>query len=149
MGADEERIDAQGGDTVTSTETPVLAIESNGSYIPLPDPKYKEYSCVWEELTKADRNTTGFLIKQRIATKFTIEVSWVGLTSEEKNSVIELTNPNSFGVRFFDCMTDTFKYVSASEGGFYRGSGYTIDGWGRFDGTHFEYYDVTMSLIQR
>lgn len=130
-------------------ETPVLAVQSGGSYIALPDPQYKEYSCVWEELTKADRNTTGFLIKLRIATKFTIEAKWVGLTAEEKNSLIELTNPNSFGLRFFDTMTDTYKYVSGSEGGFYRGSGYKINGWGRFDGTKFQYYDVEMSLIQR
>ena len=126
-----------------------IAIESGGSYIDLPQPSYRGYASKWTELVRADRNTLGFLIKERIATKFTIEVQWTNLTAEEKNLVLDLTEPNSFGVRFVDMMTDSIKYISASAGGMYRGEDLEINGWGWFDGTSFEKYDVKMTLIER
>lgn len=131
--------------------TAVLAIESGGTYIDLPTPAYEGYSNVIEELTRSDRNVTGFLIKEHVAWKQTIEVQWKGLTAEEKNRIIELTNANSFGIRYFDMMTETVKYISASAGGVYRGTGMKIKGYGTFDAEHntFPHYDLSISLVER
>lgn len=126
-----------------------LAIESNGAYVELPQPYYRGYASKWTELVRADRNTLGFLIKERIATKFTIDVEWRGLSSEQKNLILAMTEPNSFGVRFVDMMTDTIRYVNASAGGMYRGEDLLVEGYGNFDGVRFQYYDVAMSLIER
>ena len=131
--------------------TAFLSIESNGSYIDLPEPTYKGYSNVREELTRADRNVDGFLIKEHVAWKQTIDVSWKGLTAAQKNLIISLTDPNSFGIRFFDMMTETYKYISASAGGVYRGTGMKITGYGTFNTTtnQFPYYDLSISLVER
>lgn len=131
--------------------TSVLSIESNGNYIELPEPAYLGYSNVQEELTRSDRNIVGFLIKEHVAWKQTIEVQWKGLTAQQKNEIISNTNANSFGIRYFDMMTETIKYISASAGGVYRGTGMKIKGYGRFDAINntFPYYDVSMSLIER
>lgn len=131
--------------------TAFLSIESNGSYIDLPEPAYKGYKNVVEELTRADRNIDGFLFKEHVAWKQTLEVEWKGLTAAQKNQIISLTNANSFGIRFFDMMTETFKYISASAGGVYRGTGMVINGYGTFDTTtnQFPYYDLKISLIER
>lgn len=131
--------------------TAVLAIESGGSYIDLPTPAYTGYSNVIEELTRSDRNITGFLIKEHVAWKQTIEVEWKGLTAAEKNLIISSTNANSFGIRYFDMMTETVKYISASAGGVYRGTGMKIKGYGKFDAENdtFPYYDLSISLVER
>jgi len=131
--------------------TSVLSIESNGNYIELPEPAYLGYTNVKEELTRSDRNITGFLIKEHVAWKQTIELQWKGLTAQEKNLIISSTDANSFGIRYFDMMTETIKYISASAGGVYRGTGMKIKGYGRFDAENntFPYYDLSISLIER
>ncbi len=131
--------------------TAVLAIESGGSYIDLPTPAYTGYSNVIEELTRADRNINGFLIKEHVAWKQTIEVEWKAITAGEKNLILSLTSANSFGIRFFDMMTETVQYISAAAGGVYRGTGMKIKGYGKFDSTNntFPYYDLSISLIER
>ena len=110
----------------------------------LPDPAYRGYTCTWEELNKADRNTLGNLIKERITTKYTNHVEWKGLTYTQKNTVVSATNPNTFSVTFLSMMDDTFQ-----SGTFYRGSGMTIEGYGKMTSTsRFTYYDVTMDLVE-
>ena len=131
--------------------TAFISIESGGSYIDLPEPTYKGYSNVREELTRADRNVDGFLIKEHVAWKQTIDVTWKGITAAQKNLIISLTDPNSFGIRFFDMMTETYKYISASAGGVYRGNGMKITGYGTYDTRtgKFPYYDLTISFVER
>ncbi len=121
----------------------ILAVKSGASYVELPDPAYKGYTTVANELTKADRNTLGNLIKERIAIKVTITVEWHGLTKAEKDSVMSGTSANTFSARYFDMDSDEVKYST-----FYRGSDVTITGYGKFDGTKFSSYDVALTLIE-
>lgn len=130
------------------TQSPI-AIYSNGSYIELPMPHYGSYSGIWEELVKAERNTLGNLIKQRVNTKYVVKVTWKGLTSEEKNLIMSLTSGNSFGTRILDTMADQHVFISESAGGMYRSSNPEVKGYGLFDGTKFQWYDVSMELIER
>lgn len=131
--------------------TAVLAIESNGNYIELPEPAYKGYTNVREELTRADRNVNGTLIKEHVAWKQTIEVQWKGLTPAQKNQIISLTDANTFGIRYFDTMTETMQYIHKSgNSGVYRGTGMKVVGYGTYDAVNntFPRYDVSMSLIE-
>ena len=109
----------------------------------LPDPAYQGYSTVSQELSNADRNTLGDLIKERIAIKVTITAEWKGLTKADKDKVVSSTSANTFSLRYFDLDDD-----STSSGTFYRGSDYEIVGYGKFDGSKFQYYDVKMSFIE-
>lgn len=122
----------------------VLAVGSGGSYIELPDPFYNTYSAVSQELTKADRNTLGRLIKIRIATKVTIEAEWHTMTAAQKNAILSSTDANTFQLRYLSTMDDEVHY-----GEFYRGSDLTVIGYGRHrsDGT-FQYYDIKASFIE-
>lgn len=123
----------------------VMAVSSGGAYITLPTPAYSTYSAISNELTKADRNVQGNLVKQRIAVKGTITAEWHGLTASQKNTLLSLTEPNSFNLRYVSMMDDSVKY-----GNFYRGSDLSVKGYGRYDeSTHaFAYYDVKCSLVE-
>lgn len=121
----------------------VLAVSSGGSYVDLPDPSYMGYSTVPNELTKSDRNTLGNLIKERIAMKATITVEWKGLSAAQKNLITSATSGNTFSVQYFDVFDDTMKYAT-----FYRGDDASVQGYGTFNGSRFQYYDVTLSLVE-
>lgn len=121
----------------------VLAANSTGSYIEFPDPAYMAYTSVPEELSKADRNALGNLIKERITVKTNIKAEWHGLTAKEKNAVVSATSANTFSMRYLDIFDDTVKY-----GTFYRGSSPEIKGYGRFEGTTFQYYDVVLEFVE-
>lgn len=129
----------------------------------MPDPAYKGYTTRKEELVKAERNIAsgpitegiqtliydaekGELIKRHIAWKYTIEVKWTGLTPAQKNLIMAATGQSWCYVDFVDLDTDT-----VIEGvKMYRGSGQQVTGWGKYDPLtrQFQYYDITMSLIQ-
>ncbi len=140
-------------------KNPVLWVDNQ----PLPEPAYRGYSTRKEELVKAQRNVgsivemtienikysaeAGELVKRHIAWKYTIDVRWAGLTASEKNTIMSLTGTQKINLRFVDMDTDQI----LGEGmWFYRGSGQTITGWGKYDSTtmQFEHYDISMSLIQ-
>ena len=121
----------------------VLAANSTGTYVELPDPTYMSYGSTPEELVKADRNTLGNAIKERITIKQTIKAEWKGLTAEQKNAITTSTSANSFSMRYLDVFDDTVKY-----GNFYRGSSPEVKGYGRFSGTTFQYYDVSMEFVE-
>lgn len=130
----------------------------------MPDPAYKGYTTRKEELVKAERNIAsgipvteivnnllynaeeGELIKRTIAWKYTIEVKWVGLTAEQKNLIMAATGQSWCYVDFVDMDTDTL--IEGVK--MYRGSGQQVTGWGKYNPTtrQFQYYDITMSLIQ-
>lgn len=126
------------------SDTPApLAVASGGSYIDLPMPSYCAYSSVPQETVKSGRNTAGTLYKERICVKQTITVSWGPATAEEKNQILSLTEPNSFNCRYFDCADGTFKY-----GKFYRGNDLSITPALRWNGSEFEGYNISMSLVE-
>lgn len=111
--------------------------------VALPEPAYKGYTAIWQELNKADRNTLGNLIKERIATKYTISVEWHAMTSAQKNTIISATDPNTFTVQFLSMMDNQYR-----TGRFYRGSDLEITGYGKMTGATFQYYDIKMSLVE-
>lgn len=121
----------------------ILAVQSGGTYIELPDPAYQGYTTVANELTKADRNTLGNLIKERIAIKRSITVEWHGLTKAQKDAIMSGTSANTFSVRYVDMDDDTVKYST-----FYRGDDAEITGYGKYSGSSFQYYDVKISLVE-
>jgi len=141
----------------------VLWIEGHA----MPNPAYRGYTTRKEELVKAKRNVSnvigeiidqalsdaeaGELIKHHIAWKWTIDVQWKGLSYAEKNLIMSLTGDEKFRVDFIDLDTDT-KMTNFS---MYRGTGQTVTGYGKLtkaneEGTiqRFQYYDISMSLIQ-
>ena len=119
-----------------------MSVLTAGSIV-LPDPAYQGYTTSTEELTKADRNTLGNLIKERITEKVTISAEWKGLSKAEKDIIVSSTGANTFSLTYFNLDDD-----STATGTFYRGSGMEIKGYGKFDGTCFQYYDVTASFIE-
>lgn len=121
----------------------VLAVLSNGAYVPLPDPAYDNYKTYPNEISKADRNTLGDLIKQRITVKQTISVQWHGLTAAEKTNIIDLVGGDHFQLKYFCLENDQMQY-----GKFYTGDDLEIRGYGRFDGNKFQYYDITASFVE-
>lgn len=121
----------------------IIAVMSGSSYVELADPAYMGYKTVQNEMTKSDRNTLGNLIKERIAIKATIDIEWHGLNKADKDRIMSGTSANTFKVRYYDVDDDTVKY-----GTFYRGSDVEVSAYGKFDGSKFQYYDVTISLIE-
>lgn len=121
----------------------VVSVSKDGGYVDLPAPSYQGYSSVSEEIVKADRNTMGNGVKQRINIKAHIELQWKGISADKKNLIISSTDPNSFNIRYLSMMDDSVKY-----GNFYRGNDLQIQGYGRFNGRNFEYYDVKFTLVE-
>ena len=113
----------------------------------LPDPAYKGYKTVKQELVNADRTVSGRLVKIRMQEPFkvTITVKWVNLTDAEKTTVLSLTSANSFQVQYLDMESSTTQLATV-----YRGNDLTIEGYGKFDSNtnKFEHYDISMSLIE-
>ncbi len=113
----------------------------------LPDPAYKGYKTIKQELVYADRMVTGRLVKRRLQEPFkvTISVKWVALTDEQKTAILQLTQPNSFQVSYLDMETSTRQIATV-----YRGNDLEIEGYGKFNDStgKFQYYDMTMSLIE-
>ena len=119
----------------------MLAIESGGSYVDVATPS--SYQTVREEIVKSSRNTLGNLYKYRINEKMTISAEWAVLSSSDKTTLLNLTSANQFNVRYFDLTDSTFKY-----GNFYRGSGYSVNPINRFSGQDFQWFTVSMELVE-
>lgn len=123
--------------------TAVLAVSQNGTYVDLPTPAYGGYTTSQNELVQSERNTLGNLYKYRINVKATVDVTWVGLTSAQKNLILSLTSGNEFNLRYFDVFDSTVKF-----GRFYRGSDASVEPFLRYDGTDFPRFNVTLSLVE-
>ena len=140
-----------------------IATSEGATKAEMPDPAYKGYTTKKEELVKAERNVgsvmkmviegavysaeAGELIKHHIAWKYTVDVKWTGLTPAQKNAIMSKTGGEWFYVDFIDMETDT-KITNVT---MYKGTGQTITGWGKFDPAtgQFQYYDISMSLVQK
>lgn len=113
----------------------------------LPDPAHKGYKTVKQELVNADRTVSGRLVKIRMQEPFkvTITVKWTGLSDADKTSILSLTSPNSFQVQYLDMESSSMQLATV-----YRGNDLTIEGYGRYDDAtkKFQYYDISMSLIE-
>lgn len=119
----------------------LIAVLRNGEYVDLPAPKVGGYDCVPNELTKSSRNTLGNLYKWRIAVKRSITISWVAMTPSQKDTILSLTDGNSFQLKYFDPHDAEFKY-----GKFYRGNDLKITPRPPYKNGEFKYYDITMSF---
>ena len=120
----------------------LLAIDSGNGYEALPSPSV--YSTVPNEISRFYRNPLGLAFKFRTAFKTGIDVTWNVLTPAQKTQIMSLTHPNFFSVRYFDLEDSTVKY-----GTFYRGSDPQVKPVRRFDGKDFDYYAVTLKLVER
>lgn len=129
--------------------TAILAVEIGGTYVDMPTPS--DYECEIEEANDADRTVEYLLIKERIALKRQITVSWNYLSPADHLTLMNATGDNSCNLRYFDYGTGVFMY-----GTFYRGNdtkdkpilnarSSTGAPW---SGTDFAAYTVSMSLTE-
>ena len=111
----------------------------DGFTIPTPT----EYTVDIEELSKSERNANGLLIKERIAFKRKLNMSWAYLTAADASSLLSRLNPSFVSVVYPDPETNinqtgTFYAGSKSNGGvLYQGGKMT--GW----------RNITINLIER
>jgi hypothetical protein len=68
--------------------------------VELPTPS--GYMPSFEEISKADRNARGTMIKEVIAFKYKLEVSWKMLTQSELTKLMNVKRKNFFTLEFID-----------------------------------------------
>ena len=119
----------------------LLAIDSGSGYVDVPAPS--SMTTIPNELVKSSRNALGNLYKFRINVKMTINVTWNVISSADKTRLLNATSGNSFSVKYFDMTSSTVKF-----GTFYRGSDLSVEPLKRFNGSDFEHYKVSMSLVE-
>ncbi len=83
--------------------------------VALPTPS--SYTPDFEEISKADRNANGDMIKEVIAYKYKLNVTWKMLSQEELTKLMSVKRKNSFTLEFIDM--DTGK---PRKGQFYAGT---------------------------
>jgi hypothetical protein len=70
----------------------------DGVAIPRPD----EYIVDYEEISKAERNANGLMIKEVITYKYKLNLFWKKLEQNEMNKLMDVKNKNFFNVSFID-----------------------------------------------
>lgn len=73
-------------------------LKINGSQMPTPS----DYKWGEMDLSKAERNARGTLIKEIIATKRKLEMSWKYLPNDELQQLLQALSNNFFDVEFVD-----------------------------------------------
>lgn len=113
-------------------------IKINGVDIPTPS----DYIVGIQDLSKADRNTKGAMIVQRIATKRKIEMSWKYLKKEDLSRILNLVNSVFFTVDYIDPQSNSWK-----TGTFYCGdrSAGALD----YINGNIRYKDIKFNIIER
>lgn len=115
-----------------------MLIIADGVALPSPDSYVPDY----EEISKADRNANGLMIKEVIAYKYKLSLGWKKLEQDEMNKLMDVKNKNFFDVSFIDM------YGNRVTRTFYAGTPNAI-GMDYRDG-HIQYWlDVKMNLIER
>ena len=71
--------------------------------VELPTPT--SYTPDFEELSKAERNALGTMIKEVIGYKYKLNVTWKKLTQEELTKLMNIKRKNSFILEFIDMDT--------------------------------------------
>lgn len=113
-------------------------ITIGGSELPTPS----DLSVGILDLSKAERNASGTMIIERIATKRKLELSWKYLSREQLTQVFSAVAPVFFEVTYIDPQTNATK-----TGTFYAGD--RTCGMLDFINGVARYKDVKFSLIER
>lgn len=113
-------------------------IKINGVDIPTPT----SYSVSIQDLSNAERNATGTMIIERIATKRKIELGWSYLTKEKTSILLNAINPVFFNVQYIDPQTGGIK-----SGTFYCGD--RSIGLIDFKNGKPRYKDIKFNLVER
>lgn len=69
-----------------------------------------------QDISKADRNARGTMIKEHIATKQKLQLSWSFLTAPELSKILTAVRPSSFKATYIDPVTNQLR-----TGDFYAG----------------------------
>lgn len=109
--------------------------------VDLPTPT--SYTPDFEELSKAERNANGMMIKEVIAYKYKLNVTWKKLTQEELTILMNVKRKNFFSLEFIDM--DTGRPVT---GTFYAGTP-TANAMEYKNGRIEHWLDVKMNFIER
>ncbi len=113
-------------------------IKINGVEIPTPS----DYIVGIMDISRAERNAAGNLVKDIIATKRKIEMQWNYLDKDRLSQLLNLVSSNFF----------TVEYIDPQEGDWKTGIFYAGDRkMGAFDyrGGNIRYKDIRFNLIER
>lgn len=113
-------------------------IKVNGVVLPSPS----EYQVGIMDITRAERNAAGDMVKDIIATKRKIELRWNYLSREDTSKVLRLVSSNFF----------TVEYIDPQEGDWRTGVFYCGDrtvGALDYRNGRIRYKDLRFSLIER
>lgn len=116
----------------------MAVITAGGVGFPTPS----EMSMGVMDLSKAERNTKGTMIIERIATKQKIELTWKYMTAADLKTVLNAVSGAFFSVTYTDPLTN-----AARTGTFYAGD--RTAGVLRFDNGVPSYEDVKFNLIEK
>lgn len=110
----------------------------NGVAMPTPT----GYSVGKQDMVKADRNARGKMLKEIIASKDKIELTWVYLSQADASKVLTAVKGNFFNVTYFEPQTGAFRTAE-----FYRGdvTAPALD----FQGGVMRYKDLKFNIIER
>jgi hypothetical protein len=106
----------------------------------LPTPS--EISLGVMDISKAERNTRGMLLKEHIATKQKLELGWKYLSATELKTVLSAVSPTFFDVTYTDPLTNATR-----TGTFYAGDR-TVGVMDIKNGVT-RYKDIKFNLIER
>lgn len=109
--------------------------------VDLPTPS--TYTPDLEEISKAERNANGTLIKEVIAYKYKLNVTWKKLTQEELTKLMNVKRKNFFTLEFIDMDTGRPR-----TGIFYAGTP-TANAMEYKNGRVENWLDVKMNFIER
>lgn len=93
------------------------------------------------EISKAERNARGTMIKEQIALKDTLDIKWNALTQAEMNKLVNVKRKESFMLEFI-----SLEGVRVT-GRFYAGD-LTANAMDFKDGKVTRWLDVTMNFIE-
>lgn len=113
-------------------------IKINGITIPTPS----DYKPSIQDISKAERNANGDMIIERIATKRKLELSWVHLSQEELQQLLQLVAPIFFTVSYPDPQDGTTR-----TGTFYCGDRST--GALDYRNGRVRWKDIKFNLVER
>lgn len=111
---------------------------ADGVDIPTPD----EYVVDYEEISKAERNANGLIIKEVIAYKYKLNSFWKKLDQSNMNKLMDVKNKNFFNLSFIDM------YGNRVTRTFYAGTP-NSKGMDYRDGKVQYWLDTKMNFIER
>ncbi|OBZ13333.1 DUF6711 family protein [Bacillus sp. FJAT-26390] len=110
----------------------------NGVDLPTP----ADYTVSKQDIVKAERNARGKMLKELIATKDKIDLTWVYLTQAQASQVLTAVKVNFFEATYFEPQTGAFRTAE-----FYRGD-VSAPALSFINGT-MRYKDLKFNIIER